>query len=150
MSIVAPRRAIRQGRTERVRPGAVTAPQTVSSLSLPLPVRLGLIFALLLGATLLAVAGVSLAIARSHLERALDNELAGSARSFQGGPAARARGAAALEVETRRWLAEHPLPAGQMAAMRIRGGPVLTSAGGVDLFEVPQPQALLRERPSFR
>jgi signal transduction histidine kinase len=111
--------------------------------SLPLAVRLAALYGLLVAATLVLVAGVTLAVARSHLERSLDGQLRSSAQSFRDGPAARARAAGGLRTETQRWLAEHPLPAGQMAAVRISGGGVLTSAGGLDLFEVTEPDALL-------
>ncbi len=111
--------------------------------SIPLALRLAALYGLLVAATLILVAGVTLAIARSHLERSLNAQLRSSAQSFREGPGTRARDAVGLRVETRRWLAEHPLPQGQMAAIRISGGEVLTSAGGLDLFEVAHPQALL-------
>jgi signal transduction histidine kinase len=111
--------------------------------SFPLALRLAALYGLLVAATLVLVAGVTLAIARSHLERSLNAQLLSSAQSFRDGPGARARDAARLRVETRRWLAEHPLPQGQMAAIRIGGGDVLTSTGGLDLFEVAHQRELL-------
>ena len=108
-----------------------------------LSIRLVAVFGLLVAATVLLVAGVTTMVARAQLARTLDRQLQSTAQSFQTGPAARSRGGRGLTAETRGWLAEHPLPAGQMAAIRIQGGPVLTSAGDSDLFEVPSPQTLL-------
>jgi len=110
---------------------------------IPLAVRLAALYGLLVAATLVLVAGVTLAVARSHLERSLDAQLRNSAQSFREGPGGRAHDAAGLRLQTRRWLSEHPLPQGQMAAVRITSGVVLTSAGGLDLFEIANPRALL-------
>jgi two-component system OmpR family sensor kinase len=110
---------------------------------LPLAVRLACLFGFLVAATLLVVASVTLVIARSHLERTLDSELRASAQSFRRGPAASAHDAVTLRQATRRWLAERPLPESQMAAIRLAGGAVLTSAGGLDLFEISHPHRLL-------
>ena len=54
--------------------------------SLPLAVRLAALYGLLVAATLVLVAGVTLAVARSHLERSLDGQLRSSAQSFRDGP----------------------------------------------------------------
>lgn len=108
-----------------------------------LSVRLVAVFGLLVAATVLLVAGVTTLVARAQLARTLDRQLEGTAQSFQTGPAARVREAGGLAAETRSWLAEHPLPVGQMAAIRVPGGRVLTSAGDGDLFEVPAPRTLL-------
>ena len=108
-----------------------------------LSVRLVAVFGLLVAATVLLVAGVTTMVARAQLGRTLDRQLQGTAQSFQTGPAARVRDGDGLATETRRWLAEHPLPIGQMAAIRVQGGRVLTSAGDSDLFEVPAPRTLL-------
>ena len=108
-----------------------------------LSIRLVAVFGLLTAATVLLVAGVTTMVARAQLARTLDRQLQGTARSFQTGPAARARDDSGLAAETRSWLAEHPLPVGQMAAIRVQGGRVLTSAGDSDLFEVPAPRTLL-------
>ncbi len=121
--------------------GERSADRETRGMSLSL--RLAAIYGLLIAATVLLVAGVTVAIARSQLEHTLDAQLRSTAHSFQYGPAARARGADELRAETRRWLAEHPLPQDQMAAIRILGGRVLTSVGGLDLFEVGDPRSLL-------
>jgi endonuclease YncB( thermonuclease family) len=102
-----------------------------------LSIRLVAVFGLLVAVTVLLVAGVTTMVARAQLARTLDGQLQGTARSFQTGPAARVGDGDGLAVETRKWLAEHPLPVGQMAAIRVDGGRVLTSAGDSDLFEVP-------------
>ena len=122
-----------------------TAAATPWRRSLPLPLRLAVVYGLLIAATLLVVAGVTVAVARAHLERTLDAQLRGTAASYQQGPALRAQNTSELVVQTRRWLGEHPLPAGVMAAIRIAGGRgrVLTSAGGLDLFEIQAPRPLL-------
>ena len=109
-----------------------------SSLSL----RLVGVFGLLVAATVLFVVGVTAVVARAQLARILDRQLRGTAQSFRTGPA-RLAGGDGLAAETRRWLAEHPLPVGQMAAIRVNGAGVLTSAGDSDLFEVPAPRTLL-------
>ncbi len=135
--------------SEAVDPGAPRSRSVPSAAgdrsrrTIPLPVRLTAVYGLLIAATLLVVAGVSVAIARSHLESTLDAQLGGTAQSFRNGPALRAGDADTLRTQTQRWLGEHPLPAGQMAAIRIAGGQVLTSAGGLSLFEIPTPRALL-------
>src|SRR6266550_302655 len=122
-----------------------TAAATPWRRSLPLPLRLAVVYGLLIAATLLVVAGVTVAVARAHLQRTLDAQLRGTATSYQQGPALRAQNTSELVVQTRRWLGEHPLPAGMMAAIRIAGGRgrVLTSAGGLDLFEIQAPRPLL-------
>jgi two-component system OmpR family sensor kinase len=111
-----------------------------------LSIRLVAVFGLLVAATVLFVAGVTTMVARAQLAHTLDRQLQSTARSFQTGPAARTHGSDGLAARTRQWLAEHPLPAGQMAAIHIHGGRVLTSAGGDDLFEVPAPRTLLTSR----
>jgi signal transduction histidine kinase len=115
-------------------------PQRPGSLSF----RLAAIFGLLVAATVLVVTGVALAITRVRLERSLDGQLRNTAISFQRGPAIRTQAPGGLTTATRRWLAERPLPLDQMAAVRLADGRVLTSAGGLDLFEISHPGALLR------
>lgn len=110
---------------------------------MPLAVRLAGVFGLLIAAALLVVVALTLVLTRSHLERTLDTELRASAQSFRNGPAAGARSTAELRARAREWLSESPLPKGQMAAVRLAGGGVLTSTGGVDLFEVATPRELL-------
>jgi signal transduction histidine kinase len=119
---------------------------TIERRPMSLAARLMALYGLLVVATIFVVAGVTLAIARSHLEHSLDMELRNSARSFQQGPGSRARDANDLRAGTRRWLGDHPLPQGQMAAVRIAGGRVLTSVGGLDMFEVSNARALLTAR----
>lgn len=99
-------------------------------------------YALLVAATLLVVVGLTAQIVESHLDGTLAAELAAAADSFNRGPAARAPTPEALAADTRRWLATDPLPAGEMAAVRI-GGVVLTSARGRDLYAVRNPRGLL-------
>ena len=142
-----PRASAAANATSRAASGADTVPAAPSRQSLPLPLRLAVVYGLLIAATLLVVAGVTVAVARAHLQRTLDAQLRGTATSYQQGPALRAQNTSELAVQTRRWLGEHPLPAGEMAAIRIAGGRgrVLTSAGGLDLFEIQTPRLLLTD-----
>jgi signal transduction histidine kinase len=100
--------------------------------------------ALLVAATLFVVIGITALLVRTHLETALDNELAAAAAAFERS-VAQPGTAEVLEARSRRWLGTHPLPAGEMAAVRI-GRTVLTSAGGRNLFEIDDPRALLVAR----
>ena len=111
-----------------------------------LVVRLVGVFGLLVVATVLLVAGTTVLVARAQLTRNLDTQLRGSAESFRLGPAARSAGTVDLATATRRWLAEHPFPLGQMAAVRIGNKDVFASAGNLDMFEVPSPRTLLAAR----
>ena len=115
--------------------------------TLPLSIRLIVVYALLVGATLLVVAGTTSMVVRSHFERAIDGQLAAAERSFQRGPAAHARDPASLLRAARNWLAEQPLEKGDMAGVRV-GHRVLTSAGDLDLFEVANGRQLLTTRES--
>jgi signal transduction histidine kinase len=108
-----------------------------------LSIRLVAVFGLLVAATVLFGAGVTTMVARAQLARTLDRQLQSTAQSFRIGPVARLRDGRTLAAETQSWLAQHPLPVGQMAAIRVPGGRVLTSAGDSDLFEVTAPRTLL-------
>jgi two-component system OmpR family sensor kinase len=114
---------------------------------LPIAARLVVVYSLLVAATLLVVAAVAVVVVRSHLERAIDSQLAADARSFQREPAAHATTRPALLRAARAWLAEQPLEEGEMAAVSV-GNRVLTSAGDLDLYEVPHPRQLLTARAS--
>ena len=131
-----------QARAARLRPLAAAIKRR-SPPAFSLSMKLAAVYGLLVAATVLVVAGVALAIARTHLERGLEQQLRNTAQSFQHGPGERAQRLDGLALETRRWLGEHPLPLGQMAAVRLADGRVLTSAGGLDLFDVSRPQPLL-------
>ncbi len=113
-----------------------------------LSLRLAGIYGLLLAAAVLVVAGVTFAVVRVHLEQALDGQLRNTAVSFQRASVGHEPGLAGLARQTRRWLADRPLPIDQMAAVRLADGRVLTSAGGLDLYEVPRPDRLLDARHS--
>src|SRR5207244_10332964 len=113
--------------------------------TLPLAVRLAGLYALLVAATLLVVAAVTVIVVRSHLDRAIDSHLLAAARSFQREPAAGAANEDVLLRRARGWLAQQPLAKGEMAAARV-GDRVLTSAGGLDLFEVRNARQLLTAR----
>jgi signal transduction histidine kinase len=119
-----------------------------AAASRSLSLRLAAIYGSLVAATVLVVAGVTFAVARVHLERALDGQLRNTAVSFQRGPASHAQRAGRLALATHRWLADRPLPLDQMAAVRLADGRVLTSAGGLELFEISHPGSLLSARHS--
>jgi signal transduction histidine kinase len=126
---------------------AATARRLRAAASRPLTLTVRLVggYTLLVAATLLVVIGVTALVVRAHLETSLDNELAAAAATFQRSPAGRAATPAELTARARTWLATQPLPAGQMAAVRV-GSTVLTSARGRQLFEVDDPHALLVAR----
>lgn len=115
-----------------------------------LALRLGAVFGLLVAATVLLVAGATTLVVRAQIARNLDTQLRGTAASFRLGPATHAARTTDLESATRQWLAEHPLPVKQMAAIRIGHSRVFTSAGDLDMFEVPSPRGLLAAtRPTW-
>jgi signal transduction histidine kinase len=134
--------------SEQVVAAGSSAIASCSSRQSSLSFRLAAVSGMLAAATVLVVAGVTFAVARVHLERALDGQLRNTASSFQRGPASRTKGLNDLAMGTRRWLADRPLPLDQMVAVRLADGRVLTSAGGLDLFEISHPEALLRAQRS--
>jgi signal transduction histidine kinase len=133
-------------RVEVVVPLARRAP-ALQRRPLPIAARLVIVYSLLVAATLLVVAAVTVSVVRSHLEREIDSRLAADAQSFQREPAAHATTPAALLRAARAWLAAQPLEDGEMAAVRV-GKRVLTTAGDLDLYEVPHPRQLLTARTS--
>lgn len=115
---------------------------------LPLAARLAATYALLVGATLLVVIALTLQLTRSHLASSLDRDLVSSVRSFESGPAARVDQPGALAAQARRWLAVSALPGDQTVWVRTADGTTLTSAGGLELEEVPGARALLEATES--
>jgi two-component system OmpR family sensor kinase len=115
---------------------------------LPLAARLAVTYALLVGATLLVVIALTLQLTRSHLASSLDRDLVSSVRSFESGPAARIDQPGALAAQARRWLAVSALPGDQTVWVRTADGATLTSAGGLELEEVPGARALLEPTES--
>ena len=115
---------------------------------LPLAARLAVTYALLVGATLLVVIALTLQLTRSHLASSLDRDLVSSVRSFESGPAARVDQPGALAAQARRWLAVSALPGDQTVWVRTADGTTLTSAGGLELEEVPGARALLEATES--
>jgi signal transduction histidine kinase/tRNA A-37 threonylcarbamoyl transferase component Bud32 len=118
--------------------------------SLPLPLRLAALTALVMAAALMVVVGLTLQISRGHLDGELRQRLEAAARSFDQDPARRisAQRPDALTAEAQRWLAAQAFPDDQVVAVRTDRGDVLTSSGGLDLRRVPQAAALLRAQES--
>jgi two-component system OmpR family sensor kinase len=110
---------------------------------LPLAARLAITYALLVGATLLVVIALTLQLTRTHLASSLDRSLVSTVESFESGPAGRVDRAEALVDQTRRWLAVSAFPGDQTVWVRTSDGTNLTSAGGLELEDVPGAPALL-------
>jgi signal transduction histidine kinase/tRNA A-37 threonylcarbamoyl transferase component Bud32 len=117
------------------------------SRSLPLPVRLAAVNALVVAAALLIALGLTLQITRSHMQGELRDRLATVAQSYEQGPAARSTQPAGLRSETWRWLAAQALPDDAAVAVRTDQGEVLTS-GGLTFQDVPRSFELLSARES--
>ena len=113
-----------------------------------LSLRLALVYALLVAATLLVVLGIAVRLVRSELTGEVDRRLVATVTSFQETAARRATGEAALVREARQWLARQAFPENQVAAVRTSGRQVLTSVGGLDLHAVPGSAALLESSTS--
>jgi signal transduction histidine kinase len=110
--------------------------------SLSLTGRLALIYALLVGATLLVVLGLAVQLTRSLLSQSLDDRLLSAVESFQRGPARRVKQPDDLVLAAERWLQVSAFPSDQLVAVR---GPdtdgdgqddVRANAGGIGVDEV--------------
>src|SRR5918999_3115353 len=119
------------------------------SRSLSLTARLALIYALLVGATLLVVLGLAVQFTRSLLSQALDEQLLSAVESFQQGPARRVQQPEDLIAAAERWLQVSAFPGDQLVAVR---GPdvdgqgqddVLNNAGGIGISDVQGVSGLL-------
>jgi signal transduction histidine kinase len=110
---------------------------------LPLAARLAITYALLVGATLLVVIALTLQLTRSHLSSSLDRSLVSTVESFEAGPAERVDRPEALASQARRWLAVSAFPGDQTVWVRASDGTTLTSAGGLELEDVPGARGLL-------
>jgi heavy metal sensor kinase len=111
--------------------------------NLPLTVRLTATYALLVAATLLVVAALSIQLTRSQLARSLDEGLVAAVESFRRGPAALVRDPDDLEPRARAWLERTAFAGGQVVAVRTASGAVLTSPGDLDLRSVERSAELL-------
>lgn len=96
-----------------------------------------------MAATLLVVAALAVQLTRAHLRSELDRRLASAVESFREGPAKRIDGPESLGDEGRKWLSAQAFPQGQVAAIRMTSGEVLTSSGGIDLRNVDESLTLL-------
>ncbi len=111
--------------------------------TLPLFVRLAATYALIVAATLIVVAGLTVQITRTYLMRTLDGRLASAVRSFQEGPSRLVGRPEDLAPAARAWLAAHAFSQDEVAAVRTSTGELLTSVGGMNLYEVPGVRDLL-------
>lgn len=102
----------------------------------PLSVRVTAIYTLLVAATLLVVAALSIQLTRSHLAGDLDERLAAVVEAFRSGPAARIQEPEDLQDTARVWLAGIAVSEDEVVAVRTSGGRVLRSRGGLNLEEV--------------
>jgi two-component system, OmpR family, sensor kinase len=110
---------------------------------MPLTARLAVTYALLVGATLLVVIGLTLQLTRTHLATTLDRRLAAAVESFKSGPARQVNRPEDLDVQARRWLRVSAFPGDQTVWVRTSEGTTLASAGGLDLGEIPGAEGLL-------
>ena len=101
--------------------------------AIPLTLRLAWIYAVLVAATLLIVAGVALHLNRRHLDAALDARLVATVDSFRSGPGSGVRVPEDLAPAARRWLSASAFPESQTVSVATRDGTVLSSAGGLDV-----------------
>jgi two-component system, OmpR family, sensor kinase len=92
---------------------------------------------MVVAAALLVVTGLLLQISRHHLSTALDQRLRATADSFRTGPAHRITAPDTLAVEATNWLAARAVSSDEVVAVRIIGGDVLTTTGGLDLEAIP-------------
>jgi two-component system OmpR family sensor kinase len=99
--------------------------------------RLAWIYAVLVAATLLIVAGVALHLNRRHLDAALDARLVATVNSFRSGPGNRVQAPEDLVPAARAWLSASAFPEDQAVAVRSSDGRVLSAAGGLDVERIP-------------
>lgn len=100
---------------------------------MPLALRLAWIYAVLVAATLLIVAGVALQLNRRHLDAALDERLVAVVESFRAGPGTAVERPTDLAPAARDWLASTAFPEDQAVAVSTGDGTVLTAATGLDV-----------------
>jgi len=110
---------------------------------LPLAVRLSGTIAVVVAAALLVVAGLTVQVTRHQLSGALDQRLRASADSFRNGPAHRVSAPDQLAGETARWLSARAVAGDEVVAVRTVDGEVLSTAGGLDLHDIPQAADLM-------
>ena len=104
--------------------------------AVPLTLRLAWIYAVLVAATLLIVAGVALHLNRRHLDAALDARLVATVDSFRSGPGTRVQRPDDLPVAAREWLSASAFPESQAVSVAMSDGRVLSSAGGLDVDRI--------------
>jgi signal transduction histidine kinase len=115
----------------------------VPSSSLRLSTRLLVTYAMLLSATVIVVAGIVVVVTRGFMMETLDDRLSSTVESFRDGPGEDLSTPAQLATQSRLWLERSSFPADQVVAVRTAAGRVLSSAGTVDLEEIPEARSLL-------
>jgi two-component system OmpR family sensor kinase len=98
---------------------------------------------MLLSATVIVVAGIVVLVTRGFLMETLDDRLSSTVESFRDGPGEDLSTPAQLATRTRLWLTRSAFPADQVVAVRTADGRVLSSAGTLDLEEIPQVRSIL-------
>ena len=110
--------------------------QRARSRAVPLTFRLAWIYAVLVAATLLVVAGIALHLNRRHLDAALEERLVATVDSFRNGPARTVDGPGQLAAAARDWLSGSAFPQNEAVAIATAEGRVLTAAGGLDVDRI--------------
>jgi two-component system OmpR family sensor kinase len=103
---------------------------------------------MVVAAAFLVVVGLTVQVARHHLNWSLDHQLRATADSFGSGPARRITAPGQLAGEAARWLATTPFDSDEVVAVRTPDGRVLTSAARLDVATLPRSAALLSARES--
>ena len=103
------------------------------SRAVALTFRVAWIYAVLVAATLLVVAGIALHLNRRHLDSALEERLVATVDSFRNGPARILEGPDELAAVARDWLSGSAFPRTEAVAIATAEGKVLTAAGGLDV-----------------
>ncbi|MEA2460990.1 MAG: two-component system, OmpR family, sensor kinase [Actinomycetota bacterium] len=100
--------------------------------TLPLSLRLVVLYGMLIAASLLVVSGLVLYLTRVHLTAELDADIRSSERSFASGPARSVTNPKDLTTASREWLSLRAIPRDQLAAIRTKQG-IFTQQGALDL-----------------
>jgi len=116
---------------------------TARRLSLPLRDRLALTQGLLVAATLVFVAGLTLNLTHTYLTRDLDVRILATALEFRDGPARRVSASADLAARARDWLGTRAAAPDEAVAVRTNEGQVWSTAGRLDLAKVDGIGAIL-------
>jgi len=114
----------------------------------PLSLRMLGIYAVLVAATLLFVAALSVRLTRNHLMEQLDSRLTAVVQAFTKGPASAVSKPEDLAVEGGRWLAAQAFPEDQVAVVRTNDGRFFATESNIDLRQVREAPLLLQSMRS--